>query len=142
MNKVFTVAIVGRPNVGKSALFNRIVRERKSIVEDIEGVTRDALYCETEIFGKEVRFVDTGGIDSEERIAFSKEIRIQTLAALERADVVIFVVDGRVGVTIQDEEIAHLVLKRAKPVFLAINKVDEGTRKEYIQSQFYSFGIS
>ena len=109
---MFTLAIVGRPNVGKSALFNRIVQERKSIVEDIEGVTRDALYCDVEIFGKHVRVVDTGGIDSTGNIAFSREIREQTLAAVDRADAVILVVDGVVGITLQDEEVATLLLKK------------------------------
>lgn len=142
MNDIFTIAIVGRPNVGKSALFNRIVRERKSIVEDIEGVTRDALYSEVEVFGKQIRLVDTGGIDSQEVIAFSKEIRVQTLAALDRADAVIFVVDGQIGITIQDEEISRLLLKKSKPLVLAINKVDDGARADQAQSKFYSLGIS
>jgi len=136
---MYTIAIIGRPNVGKSALFNRIAKERKSIVEDIEGVTRDALYSEVDVFGKKIRLVDTGGIDSEERIAFSKEIREQTLAALDRADAIIFVVDGKVGVTIQDEEIAKLVLKKHKPTFLAVNKADDSSR--HLESQFYSLGI-
>jgi GTP-binding protein len=142
MNKIFTVAIVGRPNVGKSALFNRIVRERKSIVEDIEGVTRDALYCEVEVFGKIIRFVDTGGIDSQGNIAFSDEIRVQTLAALDRADAVIFVVDGVIGITIQDEEVASLLLKRNKPVYLAVNKVDDFDKQEEMEAKFYPLGIS
>ena len=142
MNKIFTIAIIGRPNVGKSALFNRIARERKSIVEDIEGVTRDALYSEVDIFGKKVRLVDTGGIDSTEVITFSKEIRVQTLAALDRADAVIFVVDGMVGITIQDEEIARILFKKTKPIVLAINKVDDTMRTDQILSNFYSLGIS
>ncbi len=142
MNKIFTVAIIGRPNVGKSALFNRIARERKSIVEDIEGVTRDALYSEVEVFGKKIRLVDTGGIDSQEVIAFSKEIRVQTLSALDRADAVIFVVDGVIGITIQDEEIAQILFKKTKPIVLAINKVDDTSRSDQIMSKFYSLGIS
>ncbi len=142
MNKIFTIAIIGRPNVGKSALFNRIAKERKSIVEDIEGVTRDALYSEVEIFGKKVRLVDTGGIDSQGAIAFSKEIRIQTLAALDRADAIIFVVDGVIGATIQDEEIAKILFKKSKPIVLAINKVDESMKGDVAQSKFYSLGVS
>lgn len=142
MNKIFTIAIIGRPNVGKSALFNRIAKERRSIVEDIEGVTRDALYAEVDVFGKKVRLVDTGGIDSQGNIAFSKEIRVQTLAALDRADAVIFVVDGVIGITMQDEEIARILFKKSKPIVLAINKVDEGTKSDLVLSKFYSLGIS
>jgi GTP-binding protein len=142
MNKIFTIAIIGRPNVGKSALFNRIARERKSIVEDIEGVTRDALYSEVEVFGKKIRLVDTGGIDSQGNIAFSKEIRVQTLAALDRADAVIFVVDGTIGLTLQDEEIAQILFKKTKPIVLALNKVDDLSKSDYIKSKFYSLGIS
>ena len=142
MNKIFTIALIGRPNVGKSALFNRIARERKSIVEDIEGVTRDALYSEVEVFGKIVRLVDTGGIDSQGAIAFSKEIRVQTLAAIDRADAVIFVVDGTIGVTMQDEEIAQILFKKTKPLVLAINKVDESMRSDMALSKFYSLGVS
>jgi GTP-binding protein len=142
MNNIFTIAIIGRPNVGKSALFNRIARERKSIVEDIEGVTRDALYSEVEVFGKKIRIVDTGGIDSKGAILFSKEIRMQTLQALDRADAVIFVVDGVIGPTMQDEEIASLLLKKSKPMVLAVNKVDDFSKSDVYQSKFYSLGVS
>lgn len=141
MKDLFTIAIVGRPNVGKSALFNRVVRRRKAIIEDIEGVTRDRIYEEVEIFGKEVRFIDTGGIDSSDTVMFSKEIRKQTLLAVEEADAIIFVVDGTSSVTMQDEEVAKLLMKTKKDVVLAVNKVDNDER-ELEMNEYYSLGLT
>lgn len=137
---MFTIAIVGRPNVGKSALFNRIIGSRQSIVEDIEGVTRDRLYGEAELFGKKVRFIDTGGIDSKEGIAYSREIREQARLAIEEADLIIFVLDARVGATLQDEEVASMLQKQSKPVLLAANKVDQ-FGNDGLAANLYSLGF-
>ena len=99
------VAIVGRPNVGKSTLFNRIARERIAIVDDQPGVTRDRIYCEVEWTNKRFILVDTGGIETEEDI-ITKQVREQAEIAIEEADVIIFVVDGREGLTAADEDVA------------------------------------
>lgn len=136
---MFKIAIVGRPNVGKSALFNRLTNKRKAIVEDFEGVTRDRIYDVCQVFGRWVTFIDTGGIDSSGGIDFSEEIRMQTMAGIREADALIFVVDGRCGPTLQDEEIANFLLKQKKPVYLAINKMDNENNPEAI-AQFYSLG--
>lgn len=141
MRRKFKIALVGRPNVGKSALFNRIIGQRKAIVEDEEGVTRDRLYADAEIFGKEVEMIDTGGIGSKAGIAFSEEIRLQTEIAIEEADLLVMVVDGTVGVTLQDEEVSRQLLLQKKPTFLAVNKVDSD-HQELLVGDFYSLGIS
>lgn len=137
----FRLVIVGRPNVGKSALFNRIVKKRLSIIEDVEGVTRDVLYGKADIFGKEVSLIDTGGIAAKDSLLFSEEIKEQTLQALQIADMVIFVVDGAAGITIQDEEVAKILLHQKKPTFLAINKTDNEER-QWEHTDFYSLGFS
>ncbi len=137
---MYTVAVVGRPNVGKSALFNRMCGKRRSIVEDFEGVTRDRLVEKAEAFGKNFTLIDTGGIDSTASIAFSKEIREQTLIAIEEADALVFVVDGASRVTLQDEEVARLLFKTQKPVYLAINKIDS-IEAEGAASEFYTLGF-
>ena len=139
MKKMFTVAIVGRPNVGKSALFNRVIGKRKAIVEDVVGVTRDRIYETAEIFGKEVRFIDTGGIAFRENIPFRDEIKKQTLRGIKESDALLFVVDGTMPVTMEDEEIANLLLKSDKPVYVAINKMDNEERKRDLTS-YYSLG--
>lgn len=141
MGKVYTVALVGRPNVGKSALFNRITGKRKAIVEDVEGVTRDRLYETVDIFGHSIRFVDTGGIDNQNTIAFCKEIRMQAEIAIKEADALILVVDGTVGITVADEEIAKKLIRQDKPVFVAVNKVDSESQ-EGLGGEFYSLGFS
>lgn len=108
-------------------------------MEDVEGVTRDRLYEVATVFGREVRFVDTGGIaESGSTIAFSEEIRVQTMKGISDADAVIMVVDSRCGPTLQDEEVAHLLLKQNKPIYLAVNKVDN---PEEEISAFYSLGL-
>ena len=140
MGSLYKVAIVGRPNVGKSALFNRIAGKRRAIVEDFEGVTRDRLVERVEAFGKVFSLIDTGGIDSTASIQFSEEIREQTMLAIEEADALVFVVDGASQVTIQDEEVAKLLFKTEKPVHLAVNKIDSEVG-EGRASEFYSLGF-
>jgi len=118
------IAIVGRPNVGKSALFNRICQKRISIVDEQEGITRDRLYAKTELFGRPFELVDTGGIDLFGKTPFNEEIRTQALFAVEEADAIIFVVDGQVGPTLLDGDVAKILRKSKKPVILAVNKID------------------
>lgn len=138
--KEFKIAIIGRPNVGKSHLFNRIVGGRSSIVEDVPGVTRDRLYAQAEFFGKKTMLIDTGGIAHDDEGLFSKSIRIQAKMAIEESSAIIFVIDGRSGVTLQDEEVLSLLRKTNKPVVLAINKMDLHMQREDISS-YYCLGI-
>ncbi|WP_054697435.1 ribosome biogenesis GTPase Der [Syntrophomonas palmitatica] len=134
------VAIVGRPNVGKSTLFNRLVGARKAIVEDVPGVTRDRLYDNTDWSGREFIIIDTGGIRFDEGDIFSKEIKMQAEVAIEEADVIVFVVDAREGITTEDEEVAQLLRRSEKPVVLAANKVENFDRQlEYFE--FYNLGL-
>lgn len=135
------IAIVGRPNVGKSALFNRICQQRIAIVDEAEGVTRDRLYFKAEVFGRKFIAIDTGGIDSHSKIPFHDEVKVQSLLAIEEADAAILVVDGQVGPTVLDEEVAHLLLRQGKRVVLAVNKIDQN-RDEPLQHDFYGLGIS
>src|SRR5208337_1139878 len=102
------IAIVGRPNVGKSALFNRICQKRISIVDEQEGITRDRLYAKTELFGRPFELIDTGGIDPSSSAPFNEEIKAQALFAVEEADAILFVVDGQVGPTQLDGEVAKI----------------------------------
>lgn len=118
------LAIVGRPNVGKSALFNRLCKKRISIVDEAEGVTRDRLYAMGDFFGRPFQLIDTGGIDPHSKKAFNEEIRRQAHIAIEEADVLILVVDGRVGATALDLEVANILRQTEKPCVLAVNKVD------------------
>ncbi len=134
------VAIVGRPNVGKSALFNRLIGERKAIVDDIEGVTRDRIYGKSDWNGKEFTVVDTGGYVSDSDNIFDREIREQVKLALEQADVVIFVTDVTAGITSLDQEVAGLLRKSEKPVVVAVNKVDNNKRLNDIW-EFYGLGL-
>lgn len=134
------IAIVGRPNVGKSALFNRICQKRISIVDSEEGITRDRLYAETEAFGRSFILVDTGGIDFADDLAFNEKIRQQAFIAVEEADVIVFVVDGQVGPLALDGEIAKILLRSQKPVILAVNKVDF-SKEEGKVHQFHSLAI-
>ena len=119
-----TVAIVGRPNVGKSTVFNRMLEERVSIVEDTPGVTRDRIYGDCQWQTKTYRLIDTGGIQIED-VPFQKEINAQVEIAIEEADVIIFLTDGRSGISSDDEYIARLLQKADKPVILAVNKIDD-----------------
>ncbi|MDF9866901.1 GTP-binding protein [Bacilli bacterium PM5-3] len=133
------VAIVGKPNVGKSMLFNRIVGERISIVEDSSGVTRDRLYAKASWLTKDFRLIDTGGIEVSDA-PFIEEIKTQAMIAIEEADVIIYVGDAQVGVTSDDEFVAKMLQKSKKPVILAINKVDNVEQKNNIYD-FYSLGL-
>lgn len=133
------VAIVGRPNVGKSTLFNRLCGERKAIVEDYPGVTRDRIYGESEWNGQVFTVIDTGGIVLKEDGPFLKETRMQAELAVEEADVIIFVVDGREGVTAADEEIAQVLRAKGKQIVIAANKLENATGHELWD--FYSLGL-
>lgn len=134
-----TVAIVGRPNVGKSTIFNRIVGERVSIVEDDPGVTRDRIYGQGEWLGKDFSLIDTGGITLENH-PLDIEIKSQAEIAIEEADVIIFITDIRSGITGLDEDIAQLLYRSDKPVVLAVNKADNPEQRERIY-EFYALGL-
>ena len=134
------VAIVGRPNVGKSTLFNRLVGMRQAIVDETAGVTRDRHYGKCEWCGREFSVVDTGGYTSNSDDIFEEEIRKQVILAIEEADVVLFMVEAGTGITDYDEEIADMLRRCGKPVVLACNKVDSGD-KMYDMFQFYSLGL-
>lgn len=133
------VAIVGRANVGKSTLFNRIVGERVSIVEDTPGVTRDRIYAHASWLTRDFSVIDTGGIELAQR-DFVKEIRMQAEIAIEEADVIIFVVNGREGVLPEDELVARILQKSKKPVVLAVNKIDDVNFRDAIYD-FYALGV-
>lgn len=135
------LAIVGRPNVGKSALFNCICKKRIAIVDEAEGVTRDRIYATADLFGFPFRIVDTGGIDRQDPSPYQKSISKQAHIAIEEAAVVIMVVDGRVGLTQWDEELARQLHKTGKPLVLAVNKIDN-PRDEVLQYPFARLGIS
>ncbi len=133
------VAIVGRPNVGKSTLFNRMLGKRNAIVDDLPGVTRDRNYADASYRGRPFRLVDTGGLDPSSTDSMLSLIRQQSQIAIAEADVLIFVMDGRAGLTPADEEIVTLLRRVKKPVFYAINKVDTPTA-EGLMSDFYRLG--
>ncbi|KGR81093.1 ribosome biogenesis GTPase Der [Lysinibacillus boronitolerans] len=133
------VAIVGRPNVGKSTIFNRIVGERVSIVEDIPGVTRDRIYSSAEWLTHDFNIIDTGGIEIGDE-PFLEQIRQQAEIAIEEADVIIFMTNGREGVTAADEQVAKILYKTKKPVVLAVNKIDNPDMREMIYD-FYALGF-
>ena len=134
------VAIVGRPNVGKSTLFNRLVGMRQAIVDETAGVTRDRHYGKCEWCGKEFSVVDTGGYTSGSDDVFEEEIRKQVVIAIEEADLILFMTEAASGITDYDAEIAALLRKCGKPVVTAVNKVDSG-EKMYDVYQFYSMGL-
>ena len=134
-----TVAIVGRPNVGKSTVFNRVLQQRLAIVEDTPGVTRDRIYGECNWLSKTFRVIDTGGIQIED-VPFQKEINAQVDIAIEEADVIIFLTDGRSGLTSDDEYIARLLRKANKPVILAVNKIDDISIINNIY-EYYQLGV-
>lgn len=134
-----TVAIVGRPNVGKSTVFNRMLEERVAIVEDTPGVTRDRIYGDCQWLSKTYRLIDTGGIQIED-VPFQKEINAQVEIAIDEADVIIFLTDGRSGMTNDDEYIARLLQRSKKPVILAVNKVDDQTMINNIY-EYYALGM-
>lgn len=134
------VAIVGRPNVGKSTLFNRLIGERKSIIDDQSGVTRDRIYGETHWNGRTFNVVDTGGFVKSSDDVFEAAIRKQVEIAIEEADAIVFMVDVTTGITDLDDEVADMLRRTDKPVFLAVNKVDNGQR-ELMANEFWSLGF-
>lgn len=134
------VAIVGRPNVGKSTLFNIFADSRISIVEDTPGVTRDRLYAEAEWLDRRFMMVDTGGIEIANTDSIAVSIREQAKIAIKEADVILFVCDARTGVTTEDQEVAKLIRMAQKPVVLAVNKADTPTQ-ELEAYEFYNLGI-
>ena len=135
------VALVGRPNVGKSSLFNRLIGKRMAIVDDIPGVTRDRLYGETEWDGKRFYLVDTGGIESATSHPFEQSIARQVGIALEESDAVVFLLDGKEGVTPGDQAIADRLRRAGKPVVVAMNKLDNEKRDETL-AEAYALGFS
>jgi GTP-binding protein len=136
----FTVAITGRPNVGKSTFFNRMLEQRKAIVDDMSGVTRDRQYGVAEWVGKSFNIIDTGGFVAGSSDIFETEIRKQVHIAIEEANAIIFMVDAATGITSLDESLAELHRKSTKPVFLVVNKVDNHDRLMEA-SEFYSLGF-
>ena len=136
------VAVVGRPNVGKSTLVNRLAQTSDAIVHESRGVTRDRSYHDADWNGREFTLVDTGGIEPlKSEDVFSASIRDQALAAAEEADVILFVVDGTTGVTEEDETVARLLKRVHKPTFLLVNKLDNPAREQELLWEFYSLGI-
>lgn len=136
----YTVAIVGRPNVGKSTLFNRLLERQTAIVDDFSGVTRDRQYGIADWNGKSFNIIDTGGFVSKSEDIFEKEIRKQVHIAIDEADLLIFVVDVTAGITDLDEEMAQVLRRTNKPVFVAVNKVDNSERHLYA-TEFYILGF-
>lgn len=135
------VAVVGRPNVGKSSLFNKIVNQRLSIVEDTPGVTRDRIYCDTEWNGVKFTLVDTGGIEPRSDNVILSQMRAQAQIAIDKADVVIMVVDIQSGMTSTDADVAQMLLKANKKVVLCVNKVDRPGAEPPEIYEFYNLGL-
>jgi small GTP-binding protein domain/GTP-binding conserved hypothetical protein len=138
MNSI--VAIVGRPNVGKSTLFNRLVQRREAIVDSVSGVTRDRHYGKSDWNGKEFSVIDTGGYSIGSDDIFEEEIRKQVALAIDEADIIVFVVDVEEGITPMDAEVAKLLRKVKKPIFLTVNKVDNAMR-DADAVEFYNLGL-
>ena len=136
----FTVAIVGRPNVGKSTLFNRLLEQRKAIVDDFSGVTRDRQYGISDWNGKSFNVIDTGGFVSRSEDIFEKEIRKQVHIAIDEADIILFITDVTAGITDLDDDMAQLLRRSNKPVFLVVNKVDNSER-QLDATEFYILGF-
>ncbi len=136
----FTVAIVGRPNVGKSTLFNRLIEQRKAIVDDISGVTRDRQYGTSDWNGKDFNVIDTGGFVSHSDDIFEREIRKQVQLAMEEAHLIIFVCDVTTGITSLDEDMANILRRSTKPILLVVNKVDNHQR-QIEATEFYALGF-
>lgn len=135
------VALVGRPNVGKSTLFNKIIGKRLAIVEDTPGVTRDRIYAETDWENYKFSLIDTGGIEPKTGDVILKEMRNQAQLAIEAADVVVFVVDGKAGVTANDIEIGNILRRSSKPVIIACNKLDNPRSDKQNLYEFYNLGL-
>ncbi|MDR1779009.1 MAG: ribosome biogenesis GTPase Der [Clostridiales Family XIII bacterium] len=134
------VAVVGRPNVGKSTFFNKLIGQRLSIVEDTPGVTRDRIYAEAEWSGREFALIDTGGIDPNTKDVILSQMREQAELAMEMADVIVFLLDGKEGITTADEEVADMLRRTGKPVVVIVNKVDSGKPDENFYD-FYTLGL-
>lgn len=134
------VAIVGRPNVGKSTLFNRLTHTKLAIVEDTPGVTRDRLYQDAEWNGKSFTLIDTGGIEMASQDSMLNLVKKQAQVAIEEADLILFVADGKTGITIDDEEVAQMLRKTKKPVLLVVNKIENYDHPEQIYD-FYQLGL-
>ena len=135
------LAIVGRPNVGKSTFFNRLVGERRAIVEDVPGVTRDRIYAETEWNGKEFAVIDTGGIEVKTDDTIRSQMRDQAVMAMDMADVILFMVDGKEGLTTADSEVAEMLRRTGKEVILVVNKVDSPKKAYDMVYDFYELGF-
>ena len=135
------VAIVGRPNVGKSTLFNKLTGQRIAIVEDTPGVTRDRIYFEAEWCGRKMLLVDTGGIEPKTDSPILKHMRRQAQIAIETADVIVFMTDVRSGLTADDRDIASMLLRSRKPVVLCVNKIDSVGALPYEYYEFYELGM-
>lgn len=135
------VAIVGRPNVGKSTIFNRLTGERIAIIEDQPGITRDRIYAQSEWNGRDFHLIDTGGIEFDTKDQIQSSIRVQAELAMDEADVILFVTDGREGITATDEELAHLLHRAKKPVLVAVNKIDDYKYMEQVY-EFYQLGFT
>jgi GTP-binding protein len=135
-----SIALVGRPNVGKSTLFNRLTRSRAALVADLPGLTRDRQYGQGRIGERRFVVIDTGGFEPVAKDGILREMARQTLTALDEADIVIFVLDGRTGVTAQDARIADLLRRRGRPVFLAVNKT-EGMQADRAVLEFHELGL-
>ncbi|HMK05289.1 MAG TPA: ribosome biogenesis GTPase Der [Ferruginibacter sp.] len=136
----FTIAITGRPNVGKSTFFNRLLEERKAIVDDVSGVTRDRQYGVAEWTGKSFNVIDTGGFVPDSDDVFEREIRKQVMIAVQEANAIVFMVDAATGITELDNSMADVLRRSTKPVFLVVNKVDNHNRL-LEASEFYSLGF-
>ncbi|GFK92669.1 GTPase Der [Fundidesulfovibrio magnetotacticus] len=136
-----TIAIIGRPNVGKSTLFNRLLRKRKAITHDRPGVTRDRLDGEAVLAGVPVNLIDTGGLTLEDPQGLELDVLEQARRAVEAADLVLLVVDGREGITSEDERVAGLLRQSGKPVLVAVNKVDGGEKEALYTADFHSLGL-
>ena len=135
------VAIVGRPNVGKSMLFNKIIGRRLSIVEDTPGVTRDRIYGESDWCGRKFTLVDTGGIEPNTDNEILTFMREQAQIAIDNATVIVLVVDSKTGMTAADQEVANMLLRSRKPVVLAVNKADQTGRENPDVYEFYTLGL-
>jgi GTP-binding protein len=136
-----TLALVGRPNVGKSTLFNRLTRSRDALVADLPGLTRDRHYGRGRVDERPFIVVDTGGLESAAREGIFAEMARQTMQAVAEADAVVFLVDGRAGVTPEDREIAAQLRKTGRPLWLVVNK-SEGRAREGVASEFHELGLA
>lgn len=135
------LAVVGRPNVGKSTFFNRIIGERKAIVEDVPGVTRDRIYTETEWNGREFAIIDTGGIEASTDDPILSQMRDQAVVAMDMADLILFMVDGKEGLTTADIEVGAILRRTGKKVILVVNKIDNPSKMPDTIYDFYELGL-